>query len=94
VPDASGAAIAVASRKKVKSDAAIERETAKKWLKLALDCYAEYDETGDTEWLVRATSYRDEAMEHAALIGDHGRTVGAVQRRFERECKRQKRSRR
>lgn len=52
-----------------KSEAAIERETAMKWAARALACQKRYDETGALRWLLRAESYRHEAIEHAALAG-------------------------
>ena len=60
-----------------KSEAVLERETAKKWAARALACYRR-------GWLLRAESYRHEALEHAALAGDHGKLVGELQSQIDR----------
>ncbi len=68
------------------SDASIQRMTASRWAARAVACYARsrsYSGAGRVHWLDRATSYRDEALEHAALVGDAGRTVAKVQRRVD-----------
>lgn len=67
-----------------KTDAQIERETAGKWAARAIACYQEHARTGKQSWLLRATSYRDEAIEHAALVGDSGRTVKTIQAEIDR----------
>jgi hypothetical protein len=69
-----------------KSDGEINRETAKKWALRALACYGNAKKTtGATrqEWLLRAADYSHEALEHAALIGDGGRSVGALEKSFD-----------
>jgi hypothetical protein len=63
-----------------KSERALELETAYKWADRALACLAEYKKTGSSSWLHRFDNYRHEALEHAALVADFGKTVGAVQR--------------
>ena len=63
-----------------KTDAQIERDTAKKWLDRAVDAFSEYAKHGDAVMLQRAASYEDEALEHAALVKDFGKTVKAVQK--------------
>ena len=64
-------------------DSEIERETARKWADRALEAYREYAATNDVHWLVRADSFRHEAFEHAAEVGDYGASVGDVQRELE-----------
>lgn len=56
----------------MKSDAQIQAETARAWLKRALECYR----VGDR---ARGRSYADEALEHAALVRDGGELVRKVQ---------------
>lgn len=73
-----------------KSEAAIERETALKWAGRAVACYRRYITTGDERWQVRAHDYRHEALEHAAIIGDHGRTAAAIQKRLDHAMKKRK----
>ncbi len=63
-----------------KSQADIECETAYVWGSRAVACYGLFKATNDVSWYVRATHYRDEALEHAAMVGDHGKFVGHVQR--------------
>ena len=70
-----------------KSDGAINRETAVKWALRALACYGNAKKTtGATrqEWILRAADYSHEALEHAALIGDGGRSVGALEKSFDK----------
>lgn len=56
-----------------KSDRQIERETALKWADRAVACYhrcaAATTARERERWLLRAESYRHEALEHAALAG-------------------------
>jgi len=69
-----------------KSDEVINRETAKKWAARALACYGNAKKTTGAarqEWLLRAADYSHEALEHGALIGDGGRTVGALEKSFD-----------
>ena len=66
-----------------KSDVVIERETAEKWAARSIACFEKYAETGNQKWLVRAEDYKHEALEHAALVGDFGRTVCRVQKMIE-----------
>jgi hypothetical protein len=67
-----------------KSDATIDRETALKWAGRAVACYQRYAATGKIRWLLRAENHEHEAMEHAALVGDRGKTLRAVQDELER----------
>ena len=57
----------------------MEIETACKWAERSLACFEEYLRTKNTAWLRRAESYRHEALEHAALAEDHGKTVAHIQ---------------
>ena len=85
---ATSSAAAAADREVAsKSEAKIERETAEKWCERALACYRQFARTKDVAWLLRATGYRQEAMEHAAMVEDRGKTVGAMQDRLAAACK-------
>ena len=74
-----------------KSDKAIERSTSKAWAARAVACFEKYAETGDLKWFERACTYRDEAIEHAALVRDFGRTVGTLQRQLDKAEKKTRR---
>jgi hypothetical protein len=71
-----------------KSAATVERETANKWAARAIACYTQCVETGELRWRLRGDDYRHEALEHAALIGDNGKTVARLQVRIDRVRKR------
>ena len=69
-----------------KSDSEINRETAVKWALRGLACYANAKKTTGArrqEWILRAADYTHEALEHGALIGDGGKTVGALEKSFD-----------
>ncbi len=68
---------------RTKSEGSIERETAKKWAARAEAAFKLAIQYGDSVMLLRAQMYRHEALEHAALIGDHGRTVASLQKRLD-----------
>lgn len=70
-----------------KSDSRIERETAEKWANRAIACYALYLPYSNVDWLTRYDSYRHEALEHAAVVGDRGATVRRIQDKIDREIK-------
>jgi len=55
-----------------KSESVIEAETACKWAARAVACARLGQEA-------RFVHYFGEALEHAALVGDFGKTVGEVQ---------------
>lgn len=57
----------------------IERETAIKWGARALAAYSLYEEFLERHWLLSAEEYYHEAVEHAALIFDHGETARQIQ---------------
>lgn len=75
-----------------KSDATIERETASKWAARTLACYARSTAAKTVheqlKWRERAKGYRDEALEHAALVGDGGKTVKKIQRKLDAAARR------
>jgi len=62
-----------------KSDALIQRETARKWAARSIVCYRVFETHGDVEWLTRAESYRHEAIEHAAFADDRCATLLELQ---------------
>lgn len=63
-----------------KSDAEIEREIALKHAARSIACRKQYVNTGKAEWLIRAERWRDEALEHAAMVGDYGKFVAGMQK--------------
>ena len=76
-----------AARKVVaaKSDRVIERETATKWAEYAIVCWERAATAHDPlPWLLRAESYKHEALEHAATVGDMGRTLRKIEKRLDR----------
>lgn len=62
-----------------KSDTDLEIETAQKWAARAIACFKLYDETSDMKWILRAESYHQEALEHAALARDDGDTLREIE---------------
>lgn len=66
-----------------KKAADIERETAQKWAARAVACHRKWLKTGKQIWLIRAERYRDEALEHAAMVEDHGKTVAVIQKKID-----------
>lgn len=73
---------------RLRSNASIERETSRKWASRSIARYARYLSTGDAKWLVLSSDYKNEALEHAAMVGDYGKFVSQIQRRIERRMKR------
>jgi hypothetical protein len=67
-----------------KSDVDIERETAWAWATRSIACYVLFRRTGSADWLIRADRFKQEAVEHAALVLDHGQTVAAVEDEIEK----------
>jgi hypothetical protein len=69
-------------------DPDIQSKTARQWAARAAACYARAARAKTAHerarWCNRATSYRDEALEHAALVGDHGRSVARIQRAIDK----------
>lgn len=64
------------------TDAQVQRETAMAWVKRALRYRKRADRECDEkccEWTRRFDDARHEALEHAALVGDRGKTVTRVQ---------------
>lgn len=64
--------------------ATTELKTAKKWQKLAIEHYEKFGKTKERNELLLAEHYRDEALEHAAMVGDEGATVRIVQRAIDK----------
>lgn len=69
------------------SAAAQDRKTAHDWLRRALLSYQRYRASGKPPLLARAAVEADEALEHAAKVGDHGRLVGIIQRKLDKVAK-------
>jgi len=55
----------------VKSIYVVQCETAVTWTGRALAAYVMYEKTGKPQWLLDATEYAHEALEHGALAGPH-----------------------
>lgn len=77
------------ARKEVaaKSDRTIERETARKWADRAIACFENYRlgvrPKNGICWQARAEDYSHEALEHAALARDRGRTLARIEKLIE-----------
>lgn len=56
--------------------------SAATWVARALKAYARAAR-GDLAAMVEAEEYRGEALEHAALVGDRGKSAARVQRRVD-----------
>lgn len=72
---------------RTQSDAQVECSTAEKWAGRAVACYRMYASSGKVTWLIRADRYREEALEHAAVVGDCGKTVMAIQKEIDRQAR-------
>ncbi len=70
----------IRSSRREPTDAQVQRETALTWVRRAIRYrkYAERD-GAQCEWWRRFDDARHEALEHAALVGDHGKMVVRVQ---------------
>jgi hypothetical protein len=66
---------------------AADRKVARDWLARALESFRQYRKTGNVRTYAQAVSEADEALEHAAKVGDHGRLVGSMQRRLDRAAR-------
>lgn len=78
-----------------KSDKMIERETAYKWAGRALACHARsLTATGESaiKWRLQAEEYKNEALEHAALVKDYGRTLKTLEKELCKHMRRKKRN--
>ena len=62
------------------SQAPLERRTAEAWAKRAIRAFKRAARTGDRSALLEGEDHRHEALEHGALVSDHGRTVARLQR--------------
>lgn len=71
-----------------KTDADLELETAVKWAGRSIACYKLFDSTNDMKWLLRAESYYQEALEHAALVRDEGESLREVEAAMTEELER------
>lgn len=68
-----------------KSAAAIERASALKWADYALAARALHRRTKEAQYARRAEDYRHEALEHAALAEDGGKTLRRIERLLARK---------
>lgn len=62
-----------------KTDAEIQQDTSCKWAAFAIAAYQLYSETSLSVWLIAARDYEGEALEHAALARDDGKTLRAIE---------------
>jgi hypothetical protein len=62
-----------------KTEQEIEIETAYKWASRSCACYELYEDTKLLKWLLKAEEFKNEALEHAALAKDSGRTLKVVE---------------
>jgi len=67
-----------------KDEDQIEEETAYKWASRAIASYMMYDKTGEQKWLLAGEDRRHEALEHASLCEDDGKTLTAVRKEIEK----------
>jgi hypothetical protein len=71
------------------TDAQVQRDTAQTWVKRAIRYRKRAERDGaQCEWWRRFDDARHEALEHAALVGDRGKTVARVQAMVDRETRR------
>ena len=75
-----------AAKKEVqeKEEEEIEVETAYKWASRAIACFKLHAETKLVMWLIKGEDYRHEALEHAALAKDRGKTLNAIEDEIEK----------
>ena len=64
-------------------DTLIEQTTAETWAYRALACYEKHRQTRDPAWRDRAKGYADEALEHAALARDGGKSLRVIEKALE-----------
>jgi hypothetical protein len=62
-----------------KKEEQIETETAYRWASRSCACYQLHKETGLIKWLLKAEDYCHEALEHAALAKDNGKTLKIIE---------------
>lgn len=67
-----------------KDEEDIEIETSYKWASRAIACFQLYTETELVTWLLKGEDYRHEALEHAALAKDHGKTLNIIDKEIEK----------
>ena len=63
---------------------AIEEETAIKWASRSLACFQLYKETGLIEWRIKAEDFGNEALEHAAMCRDKGKTLKIIEDKLDK----------
>jgi hypothetical protein len=66
-----------------KTERDIERETAIRWGARALAAYLLYEDNRKRDWLLLGDDYYHEAVEHGALVFDHGETARQIQLQIE-----------
>ena len=64
------------------AQAPASRKVAATWVRKALRAYARAAKSGCFEALLEAEEHHHEALEHAALCGDEGRTVKLVEQQM------------
>lgn len=73
---------------KTKTEKQIERETASKWASRAMAVFILAAKEKDPKERCRLLDWGDdlfhEAVEHASLVKDYGKTVGAIQKAVEK----------
>lgn len=77
--------------KREPSDAQVQRATARTWAQRAIRYRKRAEKTcgaAQCEWWRRFDDARHEALEHAAVVGDHGKTVARVQAMIDVKSKR------
>ncbi len=62
-----------------KTEEQVESETAFKWASRCIACFQLYKKTEKLKWYIQALHYRDEALEHAALVKDDGKVLKTVE---------------
>lgn len=66
-----------------RSRARTQAATAATWARRAIAAFNRAARSGSRDWLLDGEDHRHEALEHAALIGDHGRTVARMQKQID-----------
>lgn len=63
-----------------RAGAPLQAKTAATWAKRAVRAYNRYLRTGDSNAFLDGECHRGEALEHAGLVADFGRTAARVQK--------------
>lgn len=69
---------------KEKDEDQIEQETAYKWASRSIACFQMYNETKMLRCLLAAENYGHEAIEHAALVQDKGKTLKTIEAKLDK----------